>query len=85
MGLPHLGITVFLKYSNLQQKFLFSCRSCYLVSIMGLFLLEFDFFFFGLFLFVFGKHLFLHNHACISEIDLVLPMCVCGGVPSLLS
>ena len=46
---------------------------------MGLFLSESDF----LFNFVFAKHLFLCNHdAYISEIDLVLPMCVCvGGFP----
>ena len=66
---------VFLKYSNVQQKFLFSCHCYYFISIMGLFLSDFGF------LFVFVKHLFLFlcNHAYISEIDLVLPVCVCGG------
>ena len=65
------------------RSFFFPATAINFISIMGLFLSEFDF------LFVFVKHLFLFlcNHAYISEIDLVLSVCVCvcvegaGGFP----
>ena len=55
------------------RSFFFPATAINFISIMGLFLSEFDF------LFVFVKHLFLFlcNHAYISEIDLVLSVCVC--------